>query len=114
MDYIWQNGEVFMKEISEMYPEPKPAATTIATLLKRMQEKGFIGYTIYGNSRRYHPLVKKSDYFARHVNGIVRDYFNDSPLMFASFFTRAADFSADELEELREIVDGEIKKRIKC
>ncbi len=114
MEYVWQGGSLFMKELIDMYPAPKPAVTTVATLLKRMQQKGFVGYTLYGNSRRYHPLVGKSDYFARHLNGMVKDYFNNSPLMFASLFTRSADFSAAELEELKKIVDGEIKKREKC
>ena len=114
MDYLWRGGSLFMKELIEMYPEPVPATTTVATLLKRMQQKGFVGYTLYGNSRRYHALVEKSDYFTRHLNGMVRDYFNNSPLMFASMFTRSADFSAAELEELRKIVDVEIKKRGKC
>lgn len=114
MEYLWRGGNLFMKEIIEMYPAPGPAVTTVATLLKRMQHKGFIGYTLYGNSRHYHALVDKSDYFTRHFNGMVRDYFNDSPLMFASLFTRSADFSAAELEELRKIVDVEIKKREKC
>lgn len=114
MNCIWQKGEIFMKELIEMYPEPKPAATTIATLLKRMQDKGFVSYTLYGNSRQYYPLVKKSDYFTKHFKVVVKDYFNDSPLKFASFFTQSTDFSAEELEELKNIVDSEIKKRAKC
>lgn len=114
MDYIWQNGKVFMKELIEMYPDPKPASTTVATLLKRMQDKGVIGYTLFGNSRQYYPLIKKWDYFAGHMKGMVKNYFDDSPVNFASFFTQSADFTAEELEELKKIVDGEIKKKVKC
>ncbi len=114
MDYIWQGGAVFMKEIIEAHPNPKPAATTVATLLKRMHEKGFVGYTLCGSSRRYHPLVSKSDYFGRRVGGMIRDYFGGSPLMFASMFTRSAGLTDGELEELRKIVDTEIKQRERC
>ncbi len=64
MEYIWKHGKVFMKDLIDCYPEPKPASTTIATLLKRMQDKGFIGYTFYGNSREYYPLIEKSNYFS--------------------------------------------------
>ena len=41
---IWAHEKVFMKDLINLYPNPKPAKTTIATLLKRMQDKGFVGY----------------------------------------------------------------------
>lgn len=111
MECIWQQGEVFMKDLIEMYPEPKPAVTTLATLLKRMQDKGFVGYTLFGNSRQYYALVKKSDYFSKHIRGMIKDYFSGSPLKFASFFTSSAGMSAEELEELKKIVDSQIEKQ---
>lgn len=113
MELIWKYEKVFMKEILENYPEPKPAATTIATLLKRIQEKGFIDYKLFGNSRQYYPLVKKNDYFSKHVKGIIQKYFDNSPLQFASFFTTTSNLTEKELESLRKIVDDEIKRKKK-
>ncbi len=113
MELIWKKEKAFMKDIIDNYPTPKPAPTTIATLLKRMQDKGFVGYTVFGNSREYHPLVKKNVYFSQHVKGIIKNYFNNSPMQFASFFTRATDLTAYELEELKKIVDQEIKRKKK-
>lgn len=113
MELIWKNGKVFMKDILDAYPEPKPASTTIATLLKRMQDKGFVGYRQFGNSREYYALVKKSDYFSKHVKGIIKNYFGNSNLQFASFFTTTSNLSTKELEELRKIVDDEIKRKKK-
>jgi BlaI family transcriptional regulator, penicillinase repressor len=113
MELIWRNEKIFMKELIENYPEPKPAATTIATMLKRMQDKGFVAYNIYGNSHRYYPLVKKSDYFSKHVKSIIKDYFNNSPLQFASFFTTSSNLSEKDLEELKKIVQDEIKRKRK-
>jgi len=111
MQYIWKQGKAFMNELLEMYPEPKPANTTVATLLKRMKDKGFIDYEQMGRSRQYYPLVKKSDYFSRHINGLIKKYFDDSPSSFASFFTTETDLSEEELEELQEIVQQELKKK---
>lgn len=111
MQYIWKQGKAFMNELLEMYPDPKPANTTVATLLKRMKDKGFIDYKQLGRSRQYYPLVKKSDYFSRHINVIIRKYFDNSPSSFASFFTKETDLSDDELKELKEIVQQELKKR---
>jgi BlaI family transcriptional regulator, penicillinase repressor len=113
MELIWKQGEVFLKELIDSYPEPKPATTTVATLLKRMQDKGFVGYTLFGNSRRYYPLVKKEDYFSKHVKGIIKDYFGNSALQFASFFTTTSNLTATELDELKKIIDKEIKKKKK-
>ena len=59
MNYLWKLENAFMKDLLEAFDEPKPATTTVATLLKRMHEKGFIGYTTIGKARQYYPLVKK-------------------------------------------------------
>ncbi len=113
MELIWQHEKVFLKDILLSYPDPKPAGTTIATLLKRMQDKGFVGYETFGNSRQYYPLVKKSAYFSKEVNGIIKNYFNNSALQFASFFTASSNITPTELEDLKKIIDLEIKRREK-
>jgi predicted transcriptional regulator len=111
MQYIWKQGKAFMNELLEMYPDPKPANTTVATLLKRMKDKDYIDYEQLGRSRQYYPLVKKSDYFSRHLNGLIQKYFDNSPSSFASFFAKETDLSEKELQELQEIVQQELKKR---
>src|ERR1041384_8873995 len=88
MNHLWELKKAFMKDLIDAYPEPKPAPTTIATLLKRMADKKFVGHKLYGNSREYFPKVSKSDYFSKHVNGLIKNFFNDSATQFASFFTR--------------------------
>ena len=113
MEIIWKQEKLFMKDIIEVYPDPKPATTTIATLLKRMQDKGFVGYELYGNSREYFPLVKKVDYFKKHVKGMIKNYFDNSPMQFASFFTTSTNLTTAELENLKKIVDQEIKRKKK-
>ena len=111
MEYIWKQEKVFMKDLIECFPDPKPATTTVATLLKRMQDKGFVGYVLYGNSREYYPLVAKTDYFSKHVNGIIKNFFNDSVSQFGSFFARDTNLTTEELEDLRKIIDEEIKRK---
>ena len=69
MNYLWKLEKAFMKDLLEAYPEPKPANTTVATLLKRMTDNSFIDYNLFGNSREYYPLVKKKDYFSKQVKG---------------------------------------------
>ncbi len=111
MQYLWKLKKGFMKDILGEFPEPKPATTTVATLLKRMHDKGFVNYKLFGKSREYYPVVKKSDYFSKHVNGLIKNFFNNSASQFASFFTKKTDLSVSELEELKKIIDSQIKKQ---
>lgn len=110
MEILWQKKRVFMKDILDSYLEPKPAATTIATLLKRMQNKDLVGYTLYGNSREYYPKVEKGEYFNEEMTSMIDRFFNSSVTQFASFFTSNAKFSQKQLKELRDIIDQKIKE----
>ncbi len=109
MEILWQKEKVFMKEILEEYADPKPASTTIATLLKRMQNKDLVGYKLYGNSREYFPKVKKEDYFQGEMTSMIDRFFNNSVSQFASFFTSNSKLSQKQLKELRDIIDKEIE-----
>lgn len=111
MNHLWKLDKAFMKDLLDEYLEPKPATTAVATLLKRMTDKGFVGYNVFGNSIEYYPLVKKKDYFSKHVNGLIKNFFNDSATQFASFFTKETNLSKEELENLKAIIDNEIKKK---
>ncbi|CAM1367937.1 Predicted transcriptional regulator [Tenacibaculum sediminilitoris] len=112
MQYLWKLKKAFMKDLLAEFPEPKPATTTVATLLKRMKDKGFVDYKSHGNSREYFPLVKKTDYFSKHVNGLIKNFFNNSTSQFASFFTEKTDLSVSELKNLKKIIDNQIKKQL--
>ncbi|MDI5895362.1 BlaI/MecI/CopY family transcriptional regulator [Flavobacterium algoritolerans] len=113
MEHLWKLEKAFMKDLLEAYPKPKPATTTVATLLKRMIDKQFVAYREFGNSREYYPLVKKTDYFSKHVNGLISNFFNNSASQFASFFTTETNLSQTELEDLKKIIDSEILKKKK-
>ncbi|MFT7442528.1 MAG: BlaI family penicillinase repressor, partial [Maribacter sp.] len=65
----------------------------------------------FGKSREYYTLIKKTDYFSNHVNGLIKNFFNDSASQFASFFTKETNLSNQELEELKKVIDSQIKKQ---
>ena len=111
MQILWKKEKAIMMDILEAYPEPKPANTTIATLLKRIQDKGFVSYTQVGRSREYFPLVKKNAYFSKQMNGMIKKFFNNSASQFASFFTEEANMSKEELEDLKKLIDNQIKNK---
>lgn len=111
MSYLWQLGKAFMKDLLEAYPEPKPAATTVSTLLKRMQDKKYVAYKAVGNNRQYFPLVSKEVYFSKQLKGLIKNFFNDSPGQFASFFTQETDLSKKELQELKSLIEDQLNQK---
>jgi len=109
MKFIWKLEKAYMKNVRDEFDEPKPATTTIATLIKRLIDKGFVGYNQHGSNREYYPMVKKSSYFSKQVNSMIKNFFNNSTTQFASFFTNETNLSVKELEELKKVIEDKIE-----
>ncbi len=110
MDIIWRLDAVYMKDILDQLPEPKPASTTIATLLKRMIDKGAIGFNLNGNSRQYYSLIDKKEYSSSYLKNMIATFFQGSSRRFASFFTNDMSLSKEELLELRKMIDDKLER----
>ena len=113
MKYLWKIQKGFLKDIVEQFPEPRPAYTTISTLVGRMVDKNYIGFEKLGRDKQYHPVLQKNVYFSAQVKDMVSQFFNNSASQFASFFAKDADFSMQELEELQDLVQKEISQKKK-
>ena len=111
MHYLWKLEKGFMKDIVEQFPEPRPAYTTIATVLRVLVKKGFVAYNVYGKIHEYYAKVKKYEYLKQHFRVVVKQYFSNSVRKFASFFTVDSNLSLSELEEIKKIVEEEIEKQ---
>ena len=111
MQQLWDIGAAFLKEIADSFEEPKPAYTTVSTMIRILIDKEFIGFKKYGNNRQYYPLVSREDYLKGQFSGVLRNYFQGSFSKFASFYTDAEKLSMDELEEIEEIVRKQIPNR---
>ena len=109
MRFVWKLEKGYMKNVRDEFDEPKPATTTIATLIKRLIDKGFVGYNQHGSNREYFPIVKKSEYFSKQVNSMIKNFFNNSTAQFASFFTNETDLSVKELEDLKKVIEDKIE-----
>ncbi|MGD2034516.1 MAG: BlaI/MecI/CopY family transcriptional regulator [Bacteroidales bacterium] len=110
MQSIWKLRKAFLKDIVEQFPEPRPAYTTISTVIRVLVKKKFIGYNSYGKIHEYYPLISKEDYFRFHFKGVVKDYFSGSVSSFASFFTDDKDINLSELEKIKNMVENKIKE----
>jgi len=110
MQCIWLVKKGFLKDIIDRLPDPKPAYTTVATIINTLIKEGFVRFNQYGKLREYYPAVTRNTYFARQVKGIVNNFFNHSYSQFASTFTED-NLSLTELEELRQLLENQIAKQ---
>ena len=104
MQYLWNVQKGFLKDIVDQFPIPRPAYTTVSTVIRVLVKKGFIGYNTYGKINEYYPLVSKSDYFQNHVRSIIDHFFNGSAPEFASFFANEQ-LNLSELEEIKKLIE---------
>ncbi|MBV6644839.1 MAG: BlaI/MecI/CopY family transcriptional regulator [Cyclobacteriaceae bacterium] len=111
MQYLWKMEKAFLKDIVAEYPDPKPAYTTVSTVVNVLVKKGFIAFNTYGKAREYFPSIKKASYTRQTFKSILKNFFNDSPSQFASFFTKENDFSLEELQEMQELIALKIKRQ---
>jgi predicted transcriptional regulator len=109
MQYLWELGKAFLKDIVEQFPEPRPAYTTVSTVIRVLVKKEFIGFNTYGKVNEYFPLISKAKYFQSRLKPILSNYMSGSPETFVSFFTNSK-LSLTELEEIKKLVDDRIRK----
>ncbi len=108
--HLWKLERAYMKDLVNEFSEPRPAYTTIATILKRMVDKGYVDFVQRGKVREYFPKLDKAKYFKNHLNQLIDNFFNHSTAQFASFFTSKTDLSLEQLEELKNIIDQRIRQ----
>lgn len=108
---LWEKEKAFVKEIIEDLPEPKPAYTTVSTIVRILETKGFVGHNDFGKTHQYFPIVLRDEYATKFVNGFVKDYFASSFKQLVSFFSSKEDMSLAELEEIKKIVEQEINNK---
>jgi predicted transcriptional regulator len=108
MHYIWQLEKAFLKDIVEQFPEPRPAYTTISTVIRVLVKKGVVGHRTYGKIHEYYPLISKQSYFRGHIKRVVGNFFNGSVTSFTSCFTDDGQLTLSQLEEIKQQVEKQI------
>lgn len=100
MQVIWKLDKAFLREIIDAIPAPKPHSNTVATIIKILVEKEFVGITVFGRTHQYHPLVSKDVYSKATMKSLVKGYFEGNFSNAVSFMVRENNLSIDELELL--------------
>ncbi|HDP54624.1 MAG TPA: BlaI/MecI/CopY family transcriptional regulator [Bacteroidetes bacterium] len=113
MEYLWKLERAFVRDVLEMFPNPRPAYTTVSTIVRILEQKGMVDHTAYGKNHQYYPVVSRKDYARLGFKHVLAKYFNSSVKRFASFFAADNDLSLTELEEMKAMLEQEISKRRK-
>ena len=110
MHFVWKLNEAVVKDVVEQFDEPKPAYTTVATVLSVLEKKGFVNRKKIGNTNLFSPVVSKKDYTKFQFSSLLKNYFNGSFPKMATFFAKENNLSIDELEEMLTITESELNK----
>ena len=105
MEHFWEKGPLFVRELRELYPEPKPQFTTLSTQVRNLESEGFVDHKSYGPTYQYFAKVTKEEYKQRSLVGIIDKYFNKSYINAISALVKEDKVSVDELKELIDLIE---------
>jgi len=111
MQVLWKIRKGFVKDILEYFDEPKPAYNTVSTIVRILQDKGFVDHKAYGRTHEYYPIVSKDEYSKTHLSTFVNDYFSNSFGKMVSFFAKEQEISIKEMEEIMKIMEAEMSRQ---
>jgi BlaI family transcriptional regulator, penicillinase repressor len=111
MQILWQLRKGFVRDILERLPEPKPAYTTVSTVVRVLEKKGFVAYTQYGNTYEYYPLVDKNSYSKQQFRHFLEDYFGGSFEKLLSFFANEKEVDIRELEKMKALIETKLNEK---
>lgn len=106
MKILWRLKKAFVKEILEEISGEKPHYNTLSTIVRNLQEKGFVDYEAFGNTHRYFPIIAKEVYRKTFINSTIADYYDNSYKSLVSFFANEEKISVDELKEIIKLIEN--------
>ncbi len=105
MGFFWKKGPLFVKEILAFYEEPKPHFNTLSTIVRGLEDKGFLTHRVYGNTYQYYTVVSEAEFHKGTLKNVISKYFNNSFLNVVSSLVKEEDISLDELKRLIDEVE---------
>ena len=100
MEFFWERGEMFVRELRELYQDPKPHINTLSTQVRTLDDEGYLGHHDYGATYKYFARVSKDDYKKSTLSGVIDKYFGRSYLSAVSSLVQEEKISVEELKSL--------------
>jgi len=102
MNYLWDKGASFVKEIQKSFPEPKPHYNTVSTIVRNLEDKGWIKHESFGHTHRYFASISRDEYGRKAIKNYVKNYFDDSYKAVVSMLIEEKNINIDEIKEMIE------------
>jgi predicted transcriptional regulator len=106
MHILWKLEKAFVKEVLAEIKTEKPHYNTLSTIIRNLEDKDYVGYTAYGKTHQYYPIVTKEAYRKRFFNTAIDNYFNSSYKNVVSFFAKEEKISVEELKEIINLIEN--------
>ncbi|WP_128547445.1 BlaI/MecI/CopY family transcriptional regulator [Larkinella soli] len=108
MQVLWKMEQAFVKDMLPHFTDPPLHYNTVSTIVRNLEEKGYVGHRAFGNTHEYYPIITKEDYQNRFVlKKVVSEYFDNSYKNLVSYFARKDKISVDELKEIIHMIEKE-------
>ena len=111
MRILWQLKKAFVKDILAEMPEPKPAYNTVSTIIRILEKKEVVGYTAYGKTHEYFPLISEEEYKRQEMKQMMASYFDNSLPNMVSFLVKDNDLNVSDLDELMKLIKDHKSKK---
>lgn len=105
MRNFWDKGALFVKQLLEFYPDPKPHFNTLSTYVRSLEEKGFLSHESFGSTYRYYCVIGEEEYRTGTLKNIVKKYFDNSYLSVVSSLIKEQDLTVTEVRRLLDEVE---------
>lgn len=111
MHILWKLKKAFVKEVQAEIIEDQPHYNTLSTIIRNLEEKGYVSHSAFGNTHQYFPIVSIEDYRKGFMSTAIDNYFNSSYKSMVSFFAKEEKISADELREILNMIENPKDKK---
>ena len=102
MQIVWKLEKGFVKDFLDMLPEPKPPYTTLASIMKKLEAKGYIKSIKYRTIYEYRPAISEQEYTKKYMARFVRNYFHNSYKDLVASFIKQKKLSLNDLRSMLE------------
>ena len=106
MQMLWDHGPLFIREMLDLYPEPKPHFNTVSTIVRILETKGYVTHEVMGNSHRFSAVAQKDDFRSRSLAEVIRNYFDNSYKNAISALAKEEKISADDLRDILSMIES--------
>ncbi len=106
MHILWKLKKAFVKEIQAEITEEQPHYNTLSTIVRNLEEKGYVSHNAFGNTHQYYPIVSIEEYRKGFMSTAIDNYFNSSYKSMVSFFAKEEKISANELREILAMIEN--------